>query len=57
MLRDIAYDGMDVVNIIKLGIRIVGALKRTGIWETSDEKMPRQRSDIFGHQHIQLKPG
>ena len=41
MLRDISYDDMDVVNIIKLGIRIVGLLKGTGIWEKSDEKMPR----------------
>ena len=41
MLRDIAYDDMSVVQLLSLGVRVVGICENTGIWVLTEEKLPR----------------
>ena len=41
MLNDILYDDLEVVDVIKMGVKIVGHLKRLGIWEESEDKRPK----------------
>ena len=41
MLQDIGYDDMSVVELLSVGVRIIGLCQNTGIWTDSDEKLPR----------------
>ena len=43
MLLDIGYDDMSVVTLLSLGVRVVGVCENSGIWATSDDKMPRMQ--------------
>eukprot|EP00973_Karenia_brevis_P046887 6505807-Karenia_brevis.AAC.1 len=37
MLLDIDYDDMGVIDLLTQGVRVVGCLPRTGIWQPSDK--------------------
>ena len=41
MLSNIKYDDMSVVELLTLGVRVVGLCQNTGIWQSSDEKLPK----------------
>ena len=41
MLADIGYDDPGVADLLKYGVRIVGLLKRIGIWRPDPTKAPR----------------
>ena len=41
MLKDIDYDDMSVVELITLGVRVVGTCQNTGIWTDSEDKLPK----------------
>ena len=41
MLQDIGYDDPTVVRLLTLGVRVVGLCDNTGIWENSEEKLPK----------------
>ena len=41
MLKDIQYDDMNVVQLMTLGVKVVGLCQNTGIWTDSEEKLPK----------------
>ena len=63
MLKDIHYDDMSVVELLTLGVRIVGLCENTGIWTNTDDKLPKTnvrhlwasakqaQADCMNHSH------
>ena len=61
MLSDIKYDDMKAVDLLKLGIRLVGELEKLGIWKPTEDKRARcQVQAVWSKAHTSqrevLKP-
>ena len=61
MLSDIKYDDMKAVDLLKLGIRLVGEFEKLGIWKPTEDKRARcQVQAVWSKAHTSqrevLKP-